>query len=1111
MMEQCLQQHYDSASAPAHHEELQDLRIQHEQFVDNAQAQLASLQAENVHFTTTLQHVNTTLTAMDSTIRQLSQYPGPTEPHGEDTRGRGFQRPARRANTSPPPTDRPPKRRRNEYNRYYDRRDRDHSPPPQMPMASTPSAGAMLLAMPPRSAAPVIAPSLPALSVAPVPPLPVPPPQVQLPLPVPPTMPVPLPLPIQMDTRRIMRLGPIAWDLSQARAQLLAIVHASGSPSSFPTSDIIETRPDDDHQYLCIVFRSSVAADAFVDAWRRNCPAQYNFVVPHLLPRGHCTIRLLSWNVNGRLALKLTDSMFVSYLFQYDVLLLQETHLRPEEHDVLIFPEEYDMIAVSRRNTPTMQQPGGGVAIFLRCQIPRIVLTSLCTDDMLVVDLNVCILINVYLPPETSPWNLLPPAQPEQRLKETLAVLGRCPDKPIIVAGDLNARIAALSPTNSDHIRQSPDVASLNSRGRRILQLCDDFDLDIVNGTSLQVPSSLHSFTSLQPAGSAIVDYVLASAPLDRIVHSLDILPHRPEWTDHSALRLQLHHPTYSTELPAASNHKLKQHRQYSHIPSSAMGPSPSTALDTILHKTLLAVETPEAALQRLYGPVYIDTPPVSVYTDGSCMRQGTPTAAAGAGVYWGPNNTRNNSIRVPGDQTNNRGELFAILHALMVTSPSRTLRLYTDSTYSIHSLCHWAPQHASLGWSCANADIMRDAVAFLTWRIAPTVFIWIKGHAGNAHADAADALAKHATVLPLHDNDYCSPVLPPPLDTSSYGTTLSMPKVTTNLLPLPCSPPHCNPSPKLPTHVSHRGRTRLRHMMDCNKEKLLHCANDRAFWSLIRQWTNTQPRPAQVTVDQLHDVFRARMNPPEAFPVEFNDVRHVLNHCCANLLPQRTVDTTPQRFFSRAFTIDEIAHAKAHIKLHSLRSARGADRVAYITILAIPNEQLLLLFEQCLAQCDAPQIWLTSLLAAIQKKGKSAADPAGYRTIGLESCLLKLLTLLIDRRLRAWSDAGGIIPPSQNGFRANHRTNNNAFILRTAIETARSKGQTLYVAFVDLTNAFPSVDHATLWVKLQQLGASGPLLDWLRMLLIKSQYADLVGDSNNRTEELGNTARVQK
>ena len=32
-----------------------------------------------------------------------------------------------------------------------------------------------------------------------------------------------------------------------------------------------------------------------------------------------------------------------------------------------------------------------------------------------------------------------------------------------------------------------------------------------------------------------------------------------------------------------------------------------------------------------------------------------------------------------------------------------------------------------------------------------------------------------------------------------------------------------------------------------------------------------------------------------------------------------------------------------------------------------------------------------------------------------------------------------------------------------------------------------------------------------LMKYIIKSQYADFVGDSNNRTEELGNTARVQK
>ena len=37
--------------------------------------------------------------------------------------------------------------------------------------------------------------------------------------------------------------------------------------------------------------------------------------------------------------------------------------------------------------------------------------------------------------------------------------------------------------------------------------------------------------------------------------------------------------------------------------------------------------------------------------------------------------------------------------------------------------------------------------------------------------------------------------------------------------------------------------------------------------------------------------------------------------------------------------------------------------------------------------------------------------------------------------------------------------------------EKAKKEGKSLYVAFVDLENAFPSVDRATLWVKLHEWG----------------------------------------
>ena len=156
---------------------------------------------------------------------------------------------------------------------------------------------------------------------------------------------------------------------------------------------------------------------------------------------------------------------------------------------------------------------------------------------------------------------------------------------------------------------------------------------------------------------------------------------------------------------------------------------------------------------------------------------------------------------------------------------------------------------------------------------------------------------------------------------------------------------------------------------------------------------------------------------------------------------------------------------------------------------LRIPNDELRGLFNSCIEEGAAPESWLLATLAAAPKKGKGGGDPAGYRNIGLESCLLKTLTFLIERRLREWARDVGAIPEEQNGFRAGFRTENNLFALRVATEQAAADGRTLWVAYVDIANAFPSVDHAALWAKLHDMGARGPILDWLRMLYRELRY----------------------
>ena len=160
-------------------------------------------------------------------------------------------------------------------------------------------------------------------------------------------------------------------------------------------------------------------------------------------------------------------------------------------------------------------------------------------------------------------------------------------------------------------------------------------------------------------------------------------------------------------------------------------------------------------AMAALYGKVLFETEWDHVYTDGSCYDNGRPYARTGAGVFWGINSSKNKSVQVPGQQSNNRGEVLAVLLALLSSDPCQSLMIFSDSEHVIRSLCYWAPKNAEMGWTCANGDILQDIVKVIRWRVAQTMFIWIKDHAGNDRGDKTDALAKEGDRKPATHIDY--------------------------------------------------------------------------------------------------------------------------------------------------------------------------------------------------------------------------------------------------------------------------------------------------------------------------------------------------------------------
>ena len=100
---------------------------------------------------------------------------------------------------------------------------------------------------------------------------------------------------------------------------------------------------------------------------------------------------------------------------------------------------------------------------------------------------------------------------------------------------------------------------------------------------------------------------------------------------------------------------------------------------------------------------------------------------------------------------TNNMGELMAVLDLLRQTAsvPDEPLRVLCDSQYVINSLTKWMPGWKRKGWRkgdgkpVLNVELFKELDRELAGR--DVSFEWVKGHAGHAMNEAADARARAA------------------------------------------------------------------------------------------------------------------------------------------------------------------------------------------------------------------------------------------------------------------------------------------------------------------------------------------------------------------------------
>jgi ribonuclease HI len=134
----------------------------------------------------------------------------------------------------------------------------------------------------------------------------------------------------------------------------------------------------------------------------------------------------------------------------------------------------------------------------------------------------------------------------------------------------------------------------------------------------------------------------------------------------------------------------------------------------------------------------------VEIFTDGACSGNPGP---GGWGALLRMSGHEKELFGGEADTTNNRMELTAVIRALEALKRPVHARVHTDSQYVQKGISEWIHAWKQRGWRTAgrqpvkNAELWRelDELASrhrIEWR-------WVKGHAGHAENERADALAR--------------------------------------------------------------------------------------------------------------------------------------------------------------------------------------------------------------------------------------------------------------------------------------------------------------------------------------------------------------------------------
>ena len=174
--------------------------------------------------------------------------------------------------------------------------------------------------------------------------------------------------------------------------------------------------------------------------------------------------------------------------------------------------------------------------------------------------------------------------------------------------------------------------------------------------------------------------------------------------------------------------------------------------------------------------------------------------------------------------------------------------------------------------------------------------------------------------------------------------------------------------------------------------------------------------------------------------------------------------------------TVSEIRCAVKSLKRNKTPGNDQLLNEYFVECIDILASHLCDIFNGILNSGYYPASWMEGLIIPLHKKGDKS-EVNNYRGITLLSCLSKLFTTVLNKRIEKFCTDNNSISDAQFGFRKGRSTVDPIFILHSLVQKYLNENKRLYVIYVDMMKCFDSIYRNALWLKMFKTGIDGKLL----------------------------------